>query len=88
MPIIGYTSHFHADHLCRGNEIEKWLKENFPHTMGSKFGFKPEKYNFVIFDDDTDMLLGQKEHFIEINRETALTQEDINTAIKIFENEG
>lgn len=28
LPIIGYTTHYHENWLCRGNEIEKWLQDN------------------------------------------------------------
>ena len=28
LPIIGYTKHYHEDWICRGNEIEKWLRDN------------------------------------------------------------
>ena len=36
LPIIGYTDHFYQDWLCRGNEIEKWIHQNFG-GMGTKY---------------------------------------------------
>ena len=46
-----------------------------------------EDYEYVIFDDDTDFLLGQKDNFIQINEEFGLTDEDIDKAIKILNRE-
>lgn len=97
LPIIGYTQHFYERYLCRGNEIEKWLIDNFK-GMGTKFGVDPSgvpyyrkryndseiDYEYVIFDDNSDFLLGQKENFIQIDQQTGLTQENIDTAIRIL----
>ena len=97
LPIIGCTEHFHVDWMCRGNEIEKWLLENFG-GMGAKYGtdengtpyyrkhYHPEDtdYEYVILDDDCDFLLGQKDNFIRINRQTGITQADIDKARKIL----
>lgn len=86
LPIIGVTEHFHQDWMCRGNEIEKWFCDNF-HSYGTKYGPKyyQKDYEYVIFDDDCDMLLGQLDNFIQTNRKTGLTQEDIDKAISILE---
>lgn len=98
LPIVGYTEHFHVDWLCRGNEIEKWLQINFG-GIGTKFGISRNEgipyyrkhyhdedidYEYVIFDDDTDFLLGQKDNFIHINDNTGITDEDVEKAIKIL----
>ena len=40
---------------------------------------------YVIFDDDSDMLLGQKDNFIQTNRQTGVTQADIDKAKAILE---
>lgn len=88
LPIIGCTEHFHQDWICRGNEIEKWLTDNFA-SYGTKYGSKyyQKDYEYVIFDDDSDFLLGQKDNFIQTDRETGLTQADIDKAIKILNRE-
>lgn len=101
LPIIGYTKHYHEDFLCRGNEIEQWLLENFK-GMATKYGKdwdgvpyyrknrnteNREDYEFVIIDDDTDFLLGQKDNFIKINSETGITEQEIEKAIKILNRE-
>ena len=94
LPIVGYTQHFYQDWLCRGNEIEKWIHENFG-GMGTRWGedyegepyyrkhFHEEDvdYEYVIFDDSGDMLLGQKDNFIQF---IGITDEDIDKAIKIL----
>ncbi len=74
LPIIGYTEHFYSDWLCRGNEIEKWIIENC----------KEIDYEYVIFDDEDDMLLRQKDNFINVNGEYGLTENDIQKAIDIL----
>lgn len=98
LPIIGCTEHYYQDWLCRGNEIEKWLVTNLG-GMCTKYGCDRDTgepyyrkhyneedtdYEYVIFDDDTDMLLGQKDNFIQTNRETGITQEDIDRAVQIL----
>lgn len=90
LPIIGYTKHDRStEWSCRGNEIERWIVENAngctkygsdeTHKEWQKFGFE-----YVIIDDDCDMLYGQKDHFIQVNPYTAITEEDIEKAKKIL----
>lgn len=89
LPIIGYTKHEHVDWICRGNEIERWIVENAnghtkygseeTHEEWQKFGFE-----YVIIDDDCDMLYGQKDHFVHVNYYTAITEEDIIKAKQIL----
>ena len=98
IPIIDYTEHFHIDWLCRGNEIEKWLRINCG-GMGTRFGVSKDDgipyyrkhyndkhidYEYVIFDDDCDFLLGQKDNFIQTNERTGLSDEDVERARKIL----
>lgn len=99
LPIIGYTQHLHFnwEWACRGNEIEKWILDNFK-GMGTKY-YKdlngtpyyrkhyPENnidYEYVIFDDNEDMLFGQKDNFIKIHDYQGITKRDINKARKIL----
>ena len=97
LPIIGYTEHYYVDWMCRGNEIEKWLRENFK-GMCTKYYQDDEgipyhrkhyneedtDYEYVIVDDSMDMLYGQKDNFIKINPYTGITKRDINKAFKIL----
>lgn len=100
LPIIGVTEHFHVDWMCRGNEIEKWLLVNFK-GMGTKYGCDDSgmpyyrkrygdeltDYEYVILDDDTDFLLGQVDNFIHVDRNTGITQADVDKARKILNRE-
>ena len=88
LPILGCTDHYYQDWLCRGNEIEKWFHDTFG-SYGTKYGSKyyQKDYEYVIFDDDADMLLGQKDNFVQIDRKTGLTQADIDKAVKILKRE-
>lgn len=41
-------------------------------------------YEYVIFDDDTDFLLVQKDNFIHVDEQTGLTDKDVEKARKIL----
>ena len=88
LPIIGYTKklHYQYEWACRGNEIEEWLKEHFG-GMNTMWGpeYANKAYEYVIFDDDMDMLLGQKQNFIRTSERYGITQRNINRAKKILE---
>ena len=95
LPILGCTKklHYNFDWACRGNEIDFWLTQTFG-GIGTKYGDEwrcapgvERDYEYVIFDDDMDMLLGQKDNFIQTSRQTGLTQADIDKAIKILNRE-
>jgi hypothetical protein len=88
LPIIGGTEHFHSDWMCRGNEIAKWLSVYFRgyNTFnGEVCGYGSDvDYEYVILDDDDDMLMCQKDFFVHVDRYTALTEEDIQKCIDIL----
>lgn len=88
LPIIGGTEHFYTDWMCRGNEIAKWLVDTFDEYnvyTGKASSYSGKDYEYVILDDDEDMLMCQKDNFIHVDRYTALTEENIKKAIDIFE---
>jgi hypothetical protein len=91
LPIIGGTEHFHNNWICRGNEIAKWLSvtfDNYSVFNGRPFiyeGYKGSDYEYVIIDDDVDMLMCQKDNFINVDNKTGLTENDINKIIDILE---
>lgn len=58
--------------LCRGVEIDCWLWEHEDVT------------NYVILDDDSDMLLSQKKHFIKTHALRGISKRDVEKAIKIL----
>jgi hypothetical protein len=91
LPIIGGIDHFYSGWICRGNEIAKWLINTFdnyslftgkPHIHEN---YKGDDYEYVILDDDEDMLLCQKDNFVHINRDNALSENDIEKIINILE---
>lgn len=66
--IIGKTPHLNAD-CVRGNEIYKWIKEN-----DDKLGCHYYEYrDYVILDDDSDMLLWQAKNFFQTDAYSGLT---------------
>lgn len=52
----------------RGVEIYKWIKDNIPHE-------ERDALRYAILDDDSDMLLNQKDHFFQTSWEKGLTEE-------------
>ena len=55
------------------------MSENY-----KKIIFLDIDYEYVILDDDNDMLLGQADNFILVNRYTGLTKRHINKMRKIL----
>lgn len=78
-PIDG-TLHLHYkyDWACRGNEIHHWI------TYKSGIKRFEDDYEYVILDDDEDMLLSQKDNFIRTSMMTGITDEDVQKAIHIL----
>jgi len=73
--IISKTDHNGYE---RGTEISKWLKENIkPDTHGCHYF---DFYRYAIIDDDSDMLLNQRDHFFQTDNYSGLTP---NTCYKI-----
>lgn len=73
--IIDVTPDFGYHVYPRGCEILAWIK-NFCKTTDIE--------NYVILDDDIDMLYCQKDNFIPINSEHGLILENVQEAIKIL----
>lgn len=63
--IIGYTKRFF--NLPRGCEIESYITQ---HNQS----LEEKIIDYVIFDDDSDMLLEQQKHFFEIDNCIGLTE--------------
>lgn len=79
--IVGVTARMYSfkfglreehHHVCRGVEIDRWLWEH------------PEVVNYVILDDDSDMLLSQKKNFIKTHPYRGISKRDVEKAIKIL----
>lgn len=58
----------------RGEEIQRWLDAH-------------EVENYVILDDETDMLNSQMYHFVQTNWEFGLEEPQVSLAIKVLKNE-
>jgi hypothetical protein len=82
--IKGYT-------VPRGCEIEQWLEQkNFKRINWSIARLrekveKSEVKNYIILDDDSDMLYNQREHFVQTSWMTGITQEDADKCVEILD---
>lgn len=80
--IIDITPNSRCGMCLRGNEILDWIKKN-EELIGEPY------YNFteyVILDDDSDMLYWQRNNFLLIDRFVGLTMGDVFRAKKILNN--
>lgn len=92
--IIDFTPSFCIPHynynVPRGCEIDWWLdQQNFQRVNWSKeeqneYIEKSQVKNYIIFDDDSDMLYGQREHFILTDRSVGLSEKDVINATEIL----
>jgi len=63
----------------RGVEIYNWMRDNIPGFDSTHKG----DFRFAILDDDSDMLLWQKDHFFQTSfTEGGLTEEIANKVIE------
>lgn len=73
--VVGVTPyHIPYKIIMRGYEIKYYMEQH------------PEITNYVILDDDTDMLDEQKEHFVNTDTYKGINDNDVNKAIKILNN--
>jgi hypothetical protein len=70
----------------RGVEIQQWIDTNIHSDNGKNFSRKKLRvdYNYVILDDDTDMLLNQAKNFIQTDSMLGLTYDNAMAAIDIL----
>lgn len=85
---IDRSSKIHLS-IPRGVEIKQWIDANIHSDNGKNFIRKKlgVDYTYVILDDDKDMLLEQKDFFINTDSYLGMTVSDIKKAIKILNNE-
>ncbi len=98
--IVGITPSLYLkdnSSVPRGCEIKKWLEDKgFRHINWSKE--EQQKYvkesgieSYVIIDDDSDMLLQQKDHFVHVlpspRNKDGFTEKHLKQATKILNNE-
>ena len=82
LKVIGYTEHHEMGSIwiVRGNSIKKWLNDNIGYEH-----FK--KCRYAILDDDSDMLLEQKDHFVQTDFRHGVTDADIERIKEILDSD-
>lgn len=70
----------YGDCITRGSEILAWIKEHPVECGAPYYDYK----RYVIFDDDSDMLLGQKDNFINTDGFFGLSMMDTYKAKQIL----
>lgn len=78
--LIGMTPRLDKWNL-RGNEIRCWINTHAEEVLNCK---AHEFQNYVILDDDSDMLLWQVDNFIHVDPSNGLTKRDICKAYRIL----
>jgi hypothetical protein len=92
-----YATGFDSNHdrtsysIPRGCEIDWWLKNkgkfqriNWSEEIQNEVLEKSLVKNYIILDDDSDMLYNQREHFINIDSNKGITELDVSKSIKIL----
>lgn len=82
---------------CNKNRMLNWFIDNLYDVTGVSCdrGTEIQQYidkhndieNYVILDDDSDMLNSQIYHFVQTNFEFGLTEQQVSLAIKVLNNE-
>jgi|SRR5690606_5165363 len=72
--------------IPRGVEIKQWMDTKIHSDNGKNFDRKKVgiDFNYVILDDDSDMLLEHKNNFIKCDGIKGLTSDQANKAIEIL----
>lgn len=98
--VIGFTPHLWCQkpyeemdgyRVPRGCEIDWWLDNhgefqriNWSREEQIKYTEKSKVKNYIILDDDSDMLYNQREHFVHTGHTHGLTDELVEKAIGIL----
>jgi len=72
--------------IPRGVEIYQWIDTNIHSDNGINYERKKigVDYQYVILDDDIDMLYTQKNNFVNTNSDLGLTKTDCEIAIEVL----
>lgn len=72
--------------IPRGVEIKQWIDTNIHSQKGKNYKKKKigKTWNYIILDDDVDMLLEQKSNFIQTHWKSGLSEQDVEKAISIL----
>ena len=77
--LIGITDSINDRHVFRGNEIYKWICDN-EGLVGKYYEFK----EYLILDDDSDMLYWQRNNFVQTDGRKGLTDSNVMESIAIL----
>ena len=77
--VIGVTDAIWDSHVLRGNEIYKWILDN-ENLVGKYYDYK----DYLILDDDSDMLYWQRNNFVQTNGLKGLTDSNVMESIAIL----
>lgn len=80
LEIIGLTPYIHHEAVPRGSEILWWMMENRYLIGMTYFEYK----DYVILDDDIDVLYRQKDNFIHVDNRYGLNEEVIEKMKQIL----
>ena len=74
--------------IPRGVEIKQWIDTHIHSDNGKNWERKKvgKDFTYIILDDDRDMLLEQKAHFLKTNSEIGLTDDTVERAVAILNN--
>lgn len=74
--------------IPRGVEIKQWIDTHIHSDNGKNWERKKvgKDFTYVILDDDRDMLLEQKAHFLNTNSKIGLTDDIVERAVAILNN--
>lgn len=72
--------------IPRGVEIKQWIDTHIHSDNGKNWNRKKLgiDFNYVILDDESDMLLEQKDNFVKTKSNIGLTEDSVFKAIKIL----
>jgi len=75
--------------IPRGVEIKQWIDTNIHSDNGKNWEWKElgKDYQYVILDDDSDMLYTQRKNFVNTISNLGLTTQDCEDAIRILNTE-
>lgn len=77
--VVGVTDHIWDRHIFRGNEIYKWIRDN-ESLIGKYYDYT----DYLILDDDSDMLYWQRNNFVQTNGLKGLTESNVMESIAIL----
>lgn len=72
--------------MPRGVEIKQWIDTHIHSDNGKNWQRKElgVDYNYLILDDDGDMLLEHRDHFIQCDSALGQTDDDVTRAIELL----